>query len=82
MMLLIRKKLEIQKELLLLRNLFLAKAAEGYLRRRASFRLKGTNAVAFAFEDAPGVAKAIYEASVKNLRNVNLQDGFLKTKTT
>ena len=25
--------------------------------------LKGTNAVAFAFEDAPGVAKAIYDAS-------------------
>jgi large subunit ribosomal protein L10 len=53
-----------QKDLLLLlKTLFLGKRQKG-LRQKSFFQdLKGTNAVAFAFEDAPGVAKAIYEAS-------------------
>ena len=41
--------------------------------------LKGTNAVAFAFEDAPGVAKAVFNAS-KDLEQVTLSKGYLDQK--
>jgi large subunit ribosomal protein L10 len=65
--------------LLLLRNSLFGKAAEGTYAEELLSGLKGTNAVAFAFEDAPGVAKALYEAS-KELEQVTLSKGFLGEK--
>ena len=61
------------------KNSLFGKAAQGTYAEEALSDLKGTNAVAFAFEDAPGVAKAIYEAS-KELEPVTLGAGFLTQK--
>lgn len=61
------------------RNTLFGKASEGTYAEELLKDLKGTNAVAFAFEDAPGVAKAIYEAS-KELEHVTIKDGFLMQK--
>lgn len=58
------------------RNTLFGKAAEGTYAEALLKNLKGTNAVAFAFEEAPAVAKAIYDAS-KELELVTLGDGFL-----
>ena len=56
-----------------------SKAAQGTYAEEALANLKGTNAVAFAFEDAPGVAKVVFEAS-KDLEPVTLGAGFLTQK--
>lgn len=61
------------------RNTLFGKASEGTYAEELLKGLKGTNAVAFAFEDAPGVAKAIFEAS-KDLEPVVLGKGFLDQK--
>lgn len=61
------------------KNSLFGKAAEGTYAEEVLKGLKGTNAIAFAFEDAPGVAKAIYEAS-KELEPVTLGKGFLQQK--
>jgi large subunit ribosomal protein L10 len=61
------------------RNTLFGKAAEGTYAEDLLKGLKGTNAVAFAFEDAPGVAKAIYETS-KELEAVTVGAGFLGTE--
>jgi large subunit ribosomal protein L10 len=61
------------------KNSLFGKAAAGTYAESTLTGLKGTNAVAFAFEDAPGVAKAIYEAS-KNLELVSLKAGILDQK--
>lgn len=58
------------------RNTLFEKAAKGTYAEELLTGLKGTNAVAFAFEDAPGVAKAVYEAS-KDHEVVTLGSGFL-----
>ena len=58
------------------RNTLFRKAAEGTYAEELLKDLKGTNAVAFAFEDAPGVAKAVFEAS-KELEAGTLGKGFL-----
>lgn len=75
----IRKKVRDAKgAIVVTRNTLFGKAAEGTYAEELLKSLKGTNAVAFAFEDAPGVAKAIYEAS-KDLEQVTLGQGFLGT---
>jgi len=58
------------------RNTLFEKAAVGTYAEELLKGLKGTNAVAFAFEDAPGVAKAVFEAS-KDHEQVTLGKGFL-----
>lgn len=61
------------------RNTLFRKAAEGTYAEELLKDLKGTNAVAFAFEDAPGVAKALFNAS-EDLEPVKLGEGFLTQK--
>lgn len=76
----IRRKIRDSKgAIVVTRNTLFGKASEGTYAEELLKGLKGTNAVAFAFEDAPGVAKAIYEAS-KDLEHVTLLDGYLKQK--
>ena len=76
----IRKRVRESKgTVVVTRNTLFGKASEGTYAEELLKNLKGTNAVAFAFEDAPGVAKAIYEAS-KELEQVTIQDGYLKQK--
>lgn len=58
------------------RNTLFRKAAEGTYAEELLKDLKGTNAIAFAFDEAPAVAKAVYEAS-KDLEPVTLGKGFL-----
>jgi large subunit ribosomal protein L10 len=60
------------------KNALFAQASAGTHAEALLTGLKGTNAVAFAFEDAPGVAKAIYDAS-KELELVTLGSGYLGT---
>jgi len=62
--------------LVVTRNSLFGKAAEGTYAEDLLKGLKGTNAVAFAFEDAPGVAKALLETS-KEIEAVTLGKGFL-----
>ena len=61
------------------KNTLFRLASEGTYAEELLKDLKGTNAVAFAFEDAPGVAKAVHEASESN-EVVCLKDGFLNQK--
>ena len=61
------------------RNTLIKKAAEGTKLEPFVKDLKGPNAVAFAFEDAPGVAKALYETG-KELEPVTLTAGILGDK--
>lgn len=75
----LRKKVRDAKGgIVVTRNTLFGKAAEGTYAEELLKGLKGTNAVAFAFEDAPGVAKALYETS-KDLAQVTLGKGFLGT---
>ena len=75
----LRKKVrEANGGIVVTRNSLFGKAAEGTYAEEILKGLKGTNAVAFAFEDAPGVAKAIYESS-KELEAVTVGKGFLGT---
>lgn len=60
------------------KNSLFGKAAAGTYAEELLTGLKGTNAVAFAFEDAPGVAKAVFEAS-KDLEHVTIGKGYLGT---
>lgn len=76
----IRKQVrEAKGAVVVTRNTLFGKASEGTYAEELLKGLKGTNAVAFAFEDAPGVAKAIFEAS-KDLEPVVLGKGFLDQK--
>ena len=61
------------------KNALFGQAAIGTHAEALLSGLKGPNAVAFAFEDAPGVAKAIYEAS-EDLEAVTLGSGYLGTE--
>ncbi len=63
--------------LVITRNTLLARAAKGTVAEALFSSLKGPNAVAFAFEDAPGVAKAIYEASKEFEEIIGLGGGVL-----
>jgi large subunit ribosomal protein L10 len=76
----IRKKVrEANGNIIVTRNTLFQKAAEGTYAEELLKDLKGTNAVAFAFEDAPGVAKALYDANKEN-ELVALGDGYLDQK--
>ena len=76
----LRKKVrDSQGTIVVTKNSLFGKAAQGTYAEELLTGLKGTNAVAFAFEDAPGVAKAIFETS-KELEQVTIGDGFLKQK--
>ncbi len=73
----LRKKVrEARGAIVVTRNTLFRKAAEGTYAEELLKDLKGTNAVAFAFEDAPGVAKALFETS-KELEAVSLGKGYL-----
>lgn len=73
----LRKKVrEAKGGIVVTRNTLFGKAAQGTYAEELLSGLKGTNAVAFAFEDAPGVAKAIYETN-KELDVVTLGKGYL-----
>jgi large subunit ribosomal protein L10 len=65
-------------DLYITRNTLIEKAAEGTFAEALLSDLKGPNAVAFAYEDAPAVAKAIYEASKEFEEIINLQGGLLR----
>ena len=58
------------------RNTLFERAAAGTAAEKMLQGLKGSNALALAFEDAPGVAKVIYEASEEN-DVVTLEQGLL-----
>jgi large subunit ribosomal protein L10 len=62
--------------LVVTRNTLFGKAAQGTFAEELLTGLKGTNAVAFAFEDAPSIAKALLETS-KDIEAVKLGKGFL-----
>lgn len=74
-----RKIREAKGAVVVTRNTLFEKAAQGTYAEELLKDLKGTNAVAFAFEDAPGVAKAIYETN-KELEAVTLGKGYLGTE--
>jgi large subunit ribosomal protein L10 len=61
------------------RNSLFGKAAEGTYAEDLLKGLKGTNAVAFAFGEAPGVAKVLYVSS-KELEVVSLGKGIIGTE--
>lgn len=73
----VRKKVrESQGTVVITRNTLFSRAAEGTKAESILKGLKGPNAVAFAFEDAPGVAKALYDAG-KELELIQLKSGLL-----
>lgn len=70
---------EAEGRLVVTKNTFLAKAAQGTEAEELLSGLKGTQAVAFAFGDAPGVAKALKEVG-KEFDLVELRGGLLDGK--
>ncbi|OUR94025.1 50S ribosomal protein L10 [Halobacteriovorax marinus] len=66
-------------KLVVTRNTLFARAAKGTEAEEMLSDLKGPQAVAFAFEDAPGVAKALKEAG-KTHELVELRGGILDGK--
>ena len=73
----VRKKVrDSQGTVVITRNTLFARAAEGTKAENLLKGLKGPNAVAFAFEDAPGVAKVLYDAS-KELDLIEFKSGIL-----
>lgn len=62
------------------RNTLFRMAAKGTKAESLLSDLKGTNAVAFAFEEAPAVAKAIYDANKDHAEIVLLNEGLLEDK--
>lgn len=65
-----------QGKIVVTRNTLFKKAAEGTAIESMVDSLKGPHALAFAFEDAAGVAKALKEAG-KNFEAVELKAGML-----
>lgn len=63
------------------RNTLFARAAKGTYAETLLADLKGTTAVAFAFEDAPGVAKVLNDATGEFEGIVTLKGGMLGTQT-
>ena len=73
----LRKKVrEAEGAIVVTKNSLFGKAAAGTHAEALLTGLKGTNAVAFAFADAPGVAKAVFEAS-EDLEQVTVGKGYL-----
>lgn len=76
----IRKQVrEAKGALVVTKNTLFRKAAEGTYAEELLKDLKGTNAVAFAFEDAPAVAKVIFDAN-KESEIVTVGAGYLDQK--
>lgn len=63
------------------RNTLFARAAKGTYAENLLKDLKGSTAVAFAFEDAPGVAKVINDATGEFDGIVTIKGGMLGTQT-
>lgn len=77
----IRKQVrDSQGTIVITRNTLFERAAKGTPAEEMLTGLKGTNALAIAFEDAPSVAKALYEAGKEN-ELVTLEKGILNGKT-
>lgn len=62
------------------RNTLFARAAKGTFAESLLADLKGTTAVAFAFENAPGVAKIIHDAAGEFENIVTIGGGMLGTQ--
>lgn len=71
---------ESQGKVVITRNTLFRKAAEGTCAEAMLADLKGPHAVAFAFEDAPGVAKVLKNAG-KEHEVVELKGGILNGET-
>lgn len=76
----IRKEVRDQKgRVVITRNTLMKRAAAGTPYEDMVKDIKGTNALAFAFEDAAGIAKSLHEAG-KDLSQVELKAGILEGK--
>lgn len=76
----LRKKVRDAKgHVVVTRNTLFKRAAAGTYCEEMLSQLKGTNALAFSFEDSASVAKAIYDTS-KEHDVVSLRGGFLGEK--
>ncbi len=62
------------------KNTLFERAAKGTFAEALLTNLKGTNAVAFAYEDAPGVAKVINDAAGEFTEIVTIKGGMLGTQ--
>lgn len=77
----IRKNVrEAKGHLVITRNTLFARAAKGTYAEGLLNDLKGSSAVAFAFEDAPGVAKIINDAAGEFQDIVTVRGGMLGTQ--
>jgi len=77
----IRKQVrEAKGHVVVTRNTLFARAAAGTYAEGLLKDLKGTTAVAFAFEDAPGVAKIINDAATEFSGVVTVGNGLLGTQ--
>ena len=77
----IRKSVrEANGHLVITRNTLFARAAKGTYAEGLLNDLKGSSAVAFAFEDAPGVAKIINDAAGEFQDIVTVRGGMLGTQ--
>jgi large subunit ribosomal protein L10 len=78
----IRKNVrEANGHVVITRNTLFARAAQGTYAEGLLANLKGTTALAFAFEDAPGVAKIINDATGEFKDIVTIKGGMLGTQT-
>lgn len=78
----IRKNVrEANGRVVITRNTLFARAAQGTYAEGLLANLKGTTALAFAFEDAPGVAKIINDATGEFKDIVTIKGGMLGTQT-
>ena len=76
----VRKKVrDAGGHLVITKNKLFAEAAKGTSADAVLGKLKGTNAVAFSFKDAPAVAKVINDTN-KDLEKVTLKSGILDGK--
>jgi large subunit ribosomal protein L10 len=76
----IRKEVRDQNgNIAITRNTLMKRAAEGTPYEEMVKEIKGTNALAFAFEDAAGIAKSLNDAG-KELDHVELKAGILEGK--
>ena len=77
----IRKNVRDAKgHMVITRNTLFARAAKGTFAEGLLADLKGSSAVAFAYEDAPGVAKVINDASGEFSEIVTIKGGMLGTQ--
>ncbi len=77
----IRKNVRDAKgHMVITRNTLFARAAKGTFAEGLIADLKGSSAVAFAYEDAPGVAKVINDASGEFSEIVTIKGGMLGTQ--